>query len=333
MSETNRERGGFTLVELLVVITIIGILIALLLPAVQAAREAARRMQCGNNLKQIGMATHMADEANGLLPPLGPEDINGNAVMPPPSPYTGVTGPSVFYWLLPYMEQGGIFDLGKKYGTMVAQLVSGGPLYGPGTKPVHTFLCPSDPTGAFNSGFPAPTTNNQVGGKGPPVWAASCYAANYLVFGEPNGATADARMRGKGSLARTFPDGISNTLMFAERYANCGNSGTVEGTWWSGWATCSYDYRPTFCTNDYAQEPSGPGYLGDPSPTTGCLTPQDTPDWLSTCQSRRTQSGHPGAINVCVGDASVRTVSTSVDRWVWAQVCDPRDGQIITGAW
>ena len=92
----NARRAGFTLVELLVVITIIGILIALLLPAVQAAREAARRAQCTNNLKQIGLALHNFHEANGNFPPGQPDNDN-----------------HIFGWgayLLPYLEQGTLYE-------------------------------------------------------------------------------------------------------------------------------------------------------------------------------------------------------------------------------
>ncbi len=89
------KNRAFTLVELLVVIAIIGMLIALLLPAVQAAREAARRMSCTNNLKQIGIAVHNFHDTNGGLPPAG----NG--------PY----GPSIFVFLYPYIEQQNLYNL------------------------------------------------------------------------------------------------------------------------------------------------------------------------------------------------------------------------------
>src|SRR5687767_10121672 len=92
-----RGRPAFTLVELLVVIAIIGILIALLLPAVQAARESARRAQCANNLKQIGVAVHNYHEARKSLPPCR---------------LAGGTGWATFFVLiLPYMEQEQVYDL------------------------------------------------------------------------------------------------------------------------------------------------------------------------------------------------------------------------------
>ena len=93
-----RARRGFTLVELLVVIAIIGILVALLLPAVQAAREAARRTQCTNNLKQLGLAVHNYENTNKELPPGGL------------TPTGGSYGHSWWVRILPYIEQGNVYD-------------------------------------------------------------------------------------------------------------------------------------------------------------------------------------------------------------------------------
>ena len=126
----NCRMGGFTLIELLVVIAIIGILIALLLPAVQAAREAARMAQCTNNLKQIGLAMHSYEEVHGSLP-YGSGSCCSRAI---PEAWGGV-------WpimILPYLEQQGIydrFDLNKHMQdqTLTAQ-----------TSVVSTYICPSD---------------------------------------------------------------------------------------------------------------------------------------------------------------------------------------------
>src|SRR6187399_1689217 len=91
-----RLRGGFTLIELLVVIAIIGVLVALLLPAVQAAREAARRSSCSNNLRQIGLATQNFHDSRNVFPPLRIAGGEGWA--------------SYFVLILPYMEQGSLYD-------------------------------------------------------------------------------------------------------------------------------------------------------------------------------------------------------------------------------
>ena len=103
----HRQRRGFTLVELLVVIAIIGILVALLLPAVQAAREAARRMQCKNHLKQIGLGVNTHHEAHGHYPTGGKDCIN---VGEPDKGYGSEQPGGWFYNILPYIEEASIHD-------------------------------------------------------------------------------------------------------------------------------------------------------------------------------------------------------------------------------
>jgi prepilin-type N-terminal cleavage/methylation domain-containing protein len=315
---TIRDRElGFTLVELLVVITIIGILIALLLPAVQAAREAARRMQCSNNLKQLGLAIHQAEAATGLLPPLSAGDTNVSQI--PAGPYAKVNEASIFFWLLPSIEQSSIFDQGVKSGSVVAwdptytYLMVGG-------RPVRAFLCPDDPTGAFDSGRSVSTYGGAY------LWGASCYAANYLVFGTPLAADSTLRILGNVTLGQAFRDGASNTVMLTERYASCGTSGSPNNVYSTMWADGAAKWRPTFCINELDQVPRVAGYLP-------CLTPQNNPDWLTMCLTNHTQSGHPGVITACLGDASVRSVNVDIKDTVWQNVCDPRDELVPAADW
>jgi prepilin-type N-terminal cleavage/methylation domain-containing protein len=134
------SRKGFTLVELLVVIAIIGILIALLLPAIQAAREAARRIECGNHLKQIATAMHDYVNAEKRFPSGG----WGIGYAPHPDRGMGVnqTG-SAFYVLLPYMENNPLYEMGKGVGPMTDNATLKSANQRRLMSPVATFNCPS----------------------------------------------------------------------------------------------------------------------------------------------------------------------------------------------
>jgi prepilin-type N-terminal cleavage/methylation domain-containing protein len=314
---TPRAVRAFTLVELLVVITIIGVLVSLLLPAVQAAREAARKMQCMNSLKQLGLATHNVHQAFGVLPPLTPGDQSESEM--PKGPYSKIKGGTCFYWLLPHIEYANLYQEAQKVGYVYKFSRTGICL-----QVVRSFLCPDDPSNAFDTGR-SPATfgfSNE--------WGASCYAANYLVFGNPKATEYADQMRGEGSFNVTFRDGTTNTIMFSERYACCTTLGSAAASNVYGclWAEAGYLWRPAFCINTATQVPkkSSADYWK-------CLTPQDSPDWLTECNPARVQAAHPGVINACLADGSVRAVSTRIKDQVWWDACNPDDGHTMGSDW
>ena len=311
-------RRGFTLVELLVVITIIGILIALLLPAVQAAREAARRMQCGNNVKQLGIAVYTIAEAKTYLPPLcvnaeaSTTCSHARSPIQVAGPYQGGVGFTLFMWLLPYMDQQGLYDAAilSPQGLGVWSTVQGKCI---GAHSIPAYACPSDPSG--NVRHMAAATYG-----GANKWAYANYGGSFLVFGNPAAKSTE----GNNTLG-DLRDGTSNVLFFAERYGSCGSSGDVGATSTLAnlWADSCPGWRPTF------------GMNGSAPPTAAyqkCLLFQTAPDWLHQCDPYRAQSPHSGGMNVGVGDGSVRFVSASIDADLWANLCDPRDGQAV-GNW
>ncbi len=196
-SEIINLKSGFTLVELLVVITIIGILIALLLPAVQAAREAARRMQCTNNLKQIGLAMHTYHDALRSFPP-------GSVRAP--------QGHTWFTFILLFMEQRPLYDQLDPQGQ---QIPATAPSSGPLVTQLGIYRCPSDSGAAVNEYYESYPTAN--------------YVVSRTMFNAPgNSMNWPLCVR-----VNAITDGLSNTLLVSERGLFDRSTGGI----WSGWIT------------------------------------------------------------------------------------------------
>jgi len=258
-----------------------------------------------------------------VLPPLAAPDAYTDLQVS--GPYRGVKGATVFYWLLPYLEQAPVYDEGKKMGQMYVVDRSGSSLklIGAASRPIWTLICPSEPTRANATGIAESTYGDSH------VFGASSYAANYLVFGNPAAGTNSindwvVRSEGKTSL-KHLVDGTSQTIMFAERYASCGNTGDPDTFTQSClWGDSNEQFRPAFCVNETSQRPFRKGFRP-------CLMFQEAPDWVNTCDSRRAQTPHAAIMNVCMSDGSVRSISTAVEDVVWQRYCDPQDGEPVDG--
>ena len=299
---------AFTLVELLVVIAIIGMLIALLLPAVQAAREAGRRGQCSNNLKQQGLGVQNCADSFDQLP-MAWGNLNGFG--------------TVFYHILPYIEQNPLYsDSRGNVNTKVPQ--GGGVVQWVSNYPIGIYLCPSGIT-APNEGLWA--RGGMASGeteKG--MWAFSNYAMNYQVFGDPDkGNNAGANMAPEITLARII-DGTSNTILFAEQYRRCGNNGSLwgHGSWNVPWMSL-FAYGSRNGATGYSSNSNPPGVVGPAS------KPQRNPTpWNTACDVSRTQSQHPSGLQVARGDGSAMFINANIDPNAWWALCTPDGGETVS---
>ncbi|MCA9090404.1 MAG: DUF1559 domain-containing protein [Planctomycetaceae bacterium] len=303
-------RRGFTLIELLVVIAIIAILIALLLPAVQQAREAARRSQCKNNLKQLGLALHNYHDTHNVFPPgylavttnTASDSWRSDKTPPPDSQF----GPGMH--TLPYIDQAPLYNL------IMARKMGGAP-----AAPWHTdtgtgslselaktivtpHICPSDPMGGIN------TLMSNFG------------KSNYVPCGGSN--TAPINTNGNGVFFRNsniglrdITDGSSNTILYGEKSTRAPASpNNWKGALWMG-------QRNSSAAVPYAEYDSMTGFYSG-----------QTWSYINANElyGRNFSSSHVGGAHFLLGDGSVRFISENTDHNnILTNLAARNDGNVI----
>jgi prepilin-type N-terminal cleavage/methylation domain-containing protein len=310
-----RRWRGFTLIELLVVIAIIAILIGLLLPAVQKVREAAARVQCSNNLKQMGLAMHNMHGVYGRFSPL----LGSFYQQPDPAGHAPPWGNSFFY-MLPYIEQDNIYK--NCYDPNVDGNNSA-PGYRPWLngayqKKMKTYICPSDPSMPTTGIVTTPAGNDPTQGNWSDTWGLTSYAANAQVLGQCDANGNLQNWDGAARMPATFQDGTSNTILFAEKYAQCGVSGNAWEWWWYN------SWQPTFVNTGVSPAQAvgaGSKFQVQPLP------------WQTACNPAVASTPHTGAMMVSLADASVRTVSPSISGQTWWWACTPAGGETLGPDW
>ncbi|MBL8809874.1 MAG: DUF1559 domain-containing protein [Planctomycetaceae bacterium] len=314
------RKSGFTLIELLVVIAIIAILVALLLPAVQQAREAARRTQCKNNLHQLGIALHNYHDVFNKFPPGSFwNNVNGGR--------TYQQG-SLLTHLLPYVEQSNMFNQipfnsppAPSYNVNDATLPDGRLMrqvfFVPG------FVCPSDTAGnRFNN---VSTVQNYAGSKGAsnagsptggnPAQSPTCpdkYLGYRMGDTHASGVSGPFHRNGRSDSMKDCPDGLSNTIYIGEVRPECSNhmrQGWLQANNGQGMASTIYPINLNTCVE---------------AANTGC-------NWVNNWTDEfGFRSRHTGGAQFLLGDGAVRFISENIDHTTYNRLGAKADGQVVT---
>lgn len=334
---------GFTLVELLVVIAIIGVMVGLLLPAVQAAREAARRMSCGNNLKQLGLAMHNYENTFKQLPHgTRHEDPANDPVLAAWSAGHHRKG-SVLVKILPYMEQQPLFDQLDFRFDVVQQLIDLGYAGNEGNI-IPSYICPSDGTTEsrisnvqVRYNYATSMGNQNMPGRGwcnmfpinshqtfpNPPFGGNMFTTGPTGHGSQNATTAAANISGVfsrfdwGARFSQITDGTANTIMMGEILPSCGDH--HRGGWWNPnalWTATTGGINFNTCRKRQV-----------PDNQENC---NDFRNWQT---SQAFKSDHPGGAQFVLCDASTHFISETVDYVTLQQLGCRRDDLPIQGEW
>src|SRR4029079_1317133 len=298
------KQSAFTLIELLVFIAIIGILVALLLPAIQAARESARKSQCSNNLKQIGLAIHQYELSYKRLP-AGAIWSNGT---------TKIRRGSVLFFLLPYIEEAALYNAVNVHSANLDDAVNNAKI---GGQRVATFTCPSD---ELNGMYNEYAVHSYAASRGPTAVydnpGCSC-AHDFSSFAmapldDPTNYAGPFTRMGTTTKLSRVTDGLSQTIFFGEVRPSC--SEDVREGWaytnnGNGYCTTIIPINYDTC-NELASDP--------------CARPCN---WNTEVGFK---SAHPGGAFFLFGDGSVHLLQQKIDHQTYQYLGAKSDGNVIS---
>lgn len=350
--KTNSQRKAFTLIELLVVIAIIGVLVAILLPAVQSAREAARRMSCSNNLKQMGLALANYESSIGALPPAGESTFFGTVNGTVTKGTQFVDGPSVFAHILQYVEQSSVYN---NYNFSLDYNHTSGANFTASSTVISMYLCPTANQLPGN-GSDALDPADQFSQNAAKGYGMVSYGPTVYVDIDPNLQTGllgsqpatpyrnkNSRLDGLLKASKTrfseCTDGLSNTVAVSEdprdaRYASPyaesyispaqtnPNRPVPQGLrrYWR-WAEADNGFGVSGQPNNKTRPDCESSFYVSPAPTAG----------NNAGANDELFSLHNGGVNVLFGDGSVKFIRDNINLLTLRSLISLNGGEFISG--